>query len=276
MNIKGDDALDDSAPALRDRWHEPAVVGAAVVLFGLGWIIPHFELISGSERVDATALKLSRPAAGDSAWPGHLTQGNQFYKNLWERETENYYAKVSRGSAATDARKVSPSFRLASAKSRHSDGSFVSEQRVARKGVIADQATVLGDLRRPGVARERQGEIAFPSNASLPVSLLQHRFTVFTCLGCGLLASLAYVAIWPMPRKSSRTAFLGDGSKKLPSGIRVEQQSQPGLNLGGAVRVELPSHWVGLRPTVGQTLRRGVMGTSYLLALIGAWGLLVT
>jgi hypothetical protein len=276
MNIKGDDALDDSATALRERWHEPAVVGAAVVLFGLGWIIPHFELIPGSERVDATASALSRSVAAESARPAHPPQGNQFYKNLWERETENYYAKGARESAATDSHKGSPSFRLASTINRLSVGSFVSEQRVARKGLNADQATVLGEMRRPDVARERRGEIMSPSNASVPVRRFQHRLTVYACLVSGLLASLAYVAIWPMPRKSSCTAFPGYRSKKPSLGIRIDELSQPGLNSGGAVGVELPSHWVGLRPTVGHSLRRGVMGTSYLLALLGAWCLMVT
>lgn len=276
MNIKGDDALDDSATALRDRWHEPAVVGAAVVLFGLGCIIPHFELIPGSERVDATASALSRSAASESARPAHPSQGNQFYKNLWERETEDYYANLSRESVATDSRKVSPPFRLASTKSRLAVGRFVSEQRVARKGVSAEQATVLDEMRRPDFTRERRGGIAPPGHASVPVSRFRHRVTVFACLGSGLLASLAYVAIWPMARRSSCTAFPGDGSNKPSLGIRIEEHRKPVLNSGGAVGVELPSHWVGLRPTVGQSLRLGVMGTSYILALLGAWGLIVT
>lgn len=275
MNNKGDDALDDSATALRDRWHEPAVVGAAVVLFGLGWIIPHFESIPGSERVDATGSALKRSVVAESARVAHSTQGDQFYKNLWERETENYYAKVSRETAATDSHKVSPSFRLASIKSRFSVGSFVSEQRIARKGVSTDQAADLGEMRQPDVDRERSGEIASPGNTLVPVSRFQHRLTVFACLGFGLLASLAHVAIWPMPRKSSRTAFPGEGLKEPSLGIRIDEQSQPGLNSGGAVGVELPSHWVGLRPTVGESLRWGVMGTSYILALLGALGLIV-
>ncbi len=101
------------------------------------------------------------------------------------------------------------------------------------------------------------------------------RWHVLTCLATGLLASLAYVVMWPTvsvpPGRpvDIRGEEIVTGQAVMTTAM-VDERDQ-----ADSIQIHLPSQWVHLRPTIGQTVRRGVLGGSYLLALIGAWGLFV-
>jgi len=75
---------------------------------------------------------------------------------------------------------------------------------------------------------------------------------VFAALAAGLLATLLYSTLWPT----------------IPS------SPNHGLACSDLLRIELPSHWVRIRPTPFQRVRPIVVAASYVGGIAAAWSII--
>lgn len=221
-------------------WYEPAVVGAAVALFGLAYLLPVATVQPGH----------AGPPGQSPVEPTAFAQGlynvptdPQFYREKWIAEAAAFYAAhpPQDDIASMAAPRVIQASARTSVEPRDADLAITDPP-------IADSP--IADSPEPGLA----------STAVLPLDARARQWRVITCLASGLLASLLFVSIWPLHRRDATV----DSSASLPAPAGA----------GEAIPVSLPSAWIGLRPTWNQTAKRGVMGASYLIAAISVWGIM--
>lgn len=246
-----------------ERWHEPLVVGAAVVLFGLVYLVPQDRQVASNENSVARDNVIV-----EEALFAKRTRDPAFYREQWARETARFYA-------ANPPRSETPPIRESTGKpspvqvARLDGGSAENVQPTA--GGIAPASH--SELAQPSAVASAMPPVpALPAESSHEQNV-GRRWHVLTCLATGLLASLAYVVIWPtasIPAGPSIGTLPDDtlAGQAVAATTTGDERQQ-----ADSIQIHLPSQWVHLRPTMGQTVRRGVLGGSYLLALIGAWGL---
>ncbi|RPH81127.1 MAG: hypothetical protein EHM77_04375 [Planctomycetaceae bacterium] len=248
-----------------ERWHEPLVVGAAVILFGLVYLIPQDCQVPGK----ASPVVRDGAVAAEASF-AKRTRDSAFYRDQWTRETARFYAAhPPRSDASEDL---------------EAPGKRTPVQVASLNGSSAETIP----MGNGGIAPASHLESAQPDAVAItapPIPALaaesardQHvgrRWHVLTCLATGLLASLAYVVMWPTvsvpPGRpvDIRGEEIVTGQAVMTTALADERDQ------ADSIQIHLPSQWVHLRPTIGQAVRRGVLGGSYLLALFGAWGLFV-
>jgi hypothetical protein len=267
------------------RWQESLVVGAAVALLGLVYGIPAAD-DSPATQLPPSAAAVGTPARSSLALPSDA----QFYRDQWARETSEFYAAHPAGHPSdaqtsldgvgtkrAGAKGAAVTVAMATVGALPRDtGSPQSRQRpdpsvsqasfagAASNGAASDQATA-------GLVPPQSAQ---PAAATTPaVSQRQQRWQVLSCLAAGLLASLAFAAVWPAAEQTRKQSTAVAGEDRQGPAAQTVSWSDPAY-AGDAIAIRLPAAWVRVRPTVRQTLRRVILGASYLLAGLGVWGLL--
>jgi hypothetical protein len=255
------------------QWHEPLVVGTAVTLISMAYLLP------AASRALAPHASAGHSGAA-AALPGQrsaLPADDQYYRDQWARETQQFYARQpprqSRGAET-----------LAS--------STLSDVPGLRGGVVTAAAAVAaaqdpiagGSTTQPAVAQayhsdqHPRGTVAQvlktdATTGAAPIPRRVRQWRVLSCVAAGTLASLLFAALWPVTtdraQHSSRPA---EQSATDPFIAAAHRRQTP--SAGEAIEIRLPAAWVRVRPTMSQTLRRGVLGSSYMLAAIGSWAML--
>lgn len=243
------------------RWHEPLVVGAAVVLFGLVYLMPQ----------DCQVGILTAPLAGHTAGaePAALDQRARdpaYYREQWARETARFYAANPPRSEDSEGRESAGN--RSPVQVARLDGGAENDQPAA-SGIAP--ASHLESAQPVATARALPSGLS-EGGESVPDPSVGRRWHVLTCLAAGLLASLAYVAMWPTVTAPAKHPMGAQSEDSVGHAFASAAASAEGRHPADSIQIHLPSQWVRLRPTIGQTVRRGVLGASYLLASIGAWG----
>lgn len=244
------------------RWHEPLVVGSAVVLFGLVYLMPQ------NRQVAPIAVPVAGVAAvGEQASLDKRTRDSAYYREQWARETARFYAANPPRSEDSKGRE---------SMGNHSpvhvarlDGNAENDNPVASGIVPASHS----ESAQPDAAKSVLPSVPSAAGESALDPRVGRRWHVLTCLAAGLLASLAYVAMWPTVTVAVGSPIGGQPEDSVvgPT-VTTTAASADERHPADSIQIHLPSQWVQLRPTIGQTVRRGVLGGSYLVALIGAWG----
>lgn len=246
-----------------ERWHEPLVVGAAVVLFGLVYLVPQDYQVASNENSVARDSVIA-----EEALFAKRTRDPAFYREQWARETARFYA-------ANPPRSEAP-------RAHESTGTRSPVQVAGLHGGPAENVQPV-DSRIAPASHSESAQPSVVANALPPVPVraaesgheqnVGRRWHVLTCLATGLLASLAYVAMWPTVSVPAGCPIDIQPDDTLASHPVAATMTGDERQQADSIQIHLPSQWVHLRPTMGQTVRRGVLGGSYLLAMIGAWGL---
>lgn len=234
------------------KWHEPAIVGAAVALFGLAYLFPLATEIA--QRSAQLAAPTTDQPTAYALGLYDVPRDDEFYRNQWIAEAKAFYAAnpPKTGDSETAASVVIP------ASMRTSVQPTLNEQPVANESNVT-QASHSDP--QPNRTPETQASKPQPATGQTVLALpaKAQRWRVITCLAGGLLASLAFASIWPV-NPHHQSDLIASESQMEVSG-RAE-----------SIPIRIPATWVGLRPTWGQTARRGVLSGSYLVAALGAWG----
>lgn len=229
------------------QWHEPTIVGAAVLLFGLAYLLP---LATGIE--DASVSGGPSPSHQPTAYALGLydvPRDDQFYRDKWIAEVAAFYAlNPPKESEPQSARSL-----VITASMRTAVESSTGNQ-AQNRAKVAQLAPI--DQRVSGQAKETsrtagQTGMAVPAKAQ--------RWRVLTCLAAGLLASLLFASVWPANETRQQPTAPNDRPLEV-------------VGRGEAIPIQIPAAWIGLRPTLGQTARGSVLSGSYLVAALGAWG----
>ena len=239
------------------NWYEPAIVGAAVALFGLAYLLP-----LANDQTESLVPSSEAPPTAYSLGLYDIPQGEQFYREKWIAEANAFYAAnppKNTNSANAPARQDSASMVIPASARMPVQPDAIALQDEPEIAQSASIVTSQGESPPLGIERATQ---ANPIRAQAVMALPAHaqRWRVVTCLAAGLLASLLFVSIWPA------NAF------NEPASPSMNHQADL-VGRGEVIPVRIPSAWIGLRPTLRQTVRRGVLSGSYLIAAIGAWGI---
>lgn len=243
------------------NWHEPAIVGAAVALFGLAYLAP-----VATPPNDATQARVSLLDAQPTAFAQGLyeiPQDDQFYRDKWIAEATCFYAaNPPRNSEPQSAASL---VIAASARTpvkpypiQPDEGESLSES--SRETAIAEPAVIQATHADPLPIKQATQTSPIGPQAVMALPAHAQRWRVMTCLAAGLLASLLFVSVWPLSHSNDRRPIISNHPLEL-------------VGRGEAIPMRIPSAWIGLRPTLHQTTRRGVMSASYLIAALGAWGI---
>lgn len=282
-----------------ERWQEPVLVGAAITLFGLGIWGPPVDSVTQPPRdsvVRSAPERLGSPVSGPKTVPlesqrsradgrgarqlvhASRTEQHEFYRQQWVNETARFYAENPPRQSDTPTQGANPKSRRAEVEAAMGDAVTlpqVPETAIVRATHLQSEP-VAGQAAVVGIPSNRPDQAG--ADGSSAIDPVRRRWHVITWLAAGMLASLAYVTCWPAVPACNR-----DSGKLASTGADLARPVGVGKPLGGtaesrrpgeAIEIHLPGQWVRLRPTVGQTVRRGVLGGSYVMAACGAWGLI--
>jgi hypothetical protein len=232
-------------------WHEPTIVGAAVALFGLAYLFPIAPHPNDATQTDVSSFDAQPTAFAQGLYD--IPQDDQFYRDKWIAEANAFYS--ANPPKNVDAQAAPSLVITASARTPVEPSHAVSSNLQPLDAPSPEIAVA-----EPNVVQATQSS---PTGPQTVMALPAHaqRWRVLTCLAAGLLASLLFVSVWPANRSSDQRPIINDPTLELVG--RVD-----------AIPVRIPSAWIGLRPTWRQTARRGVMSASYLIAALGAWGII--
>jgi len=268
IQINGDSVLFRLAWTWLNRYHEPTLVGAAVTLFGLAFGLPAVsDPIPAARSASAVALsptassRLSSSSGGGIPGEIDVPRDDAYYRQKWARDAAAFYdanpprdfdAVVQSGPVITASLKQSNA--LSSDPSDVAQASHSDSRNLLDGPVFAPSQAAAG--------------IVTASGAVATLSPESRNWRVATFVAAGLLASILFTAVWParVPQGPALPTFAMP-EFALPGDDH--QQTPP----GDAVAITLPSAWVGVRPTVRETLRRGVLGASYAMAGSATWGI---
>jgi len=239
------------------KWHEPTIVGTAVALFGLAYLFP---LATGTEDPSASGgTSLSHQPTAYALGLYDVPRDDQFYRDKWVAEAAAFYAlnppkESEPQSARSQVVTASMQTAVESATVESATGDSATGDSAQNQANVAQVAHI--DHPVSGQAKETrrttgQTVMALPAKAQ--------RWRVLTCLAAGLLASLLFASVWPANETSQQPT--------VPNGRPMEA-----VGPGEAIPIQIPAAWIGLRPTLRQTARRSVLSGSYLVAALGAWG----
>lgn len=255
-----------------ERWHEPLVVGAAVALACLAYLQP--PTLAGRITERPAGVTTMPPRLVSAPLPQDGTRDQAYFRQLWQHETANHYAlNPPRDRSAPPSNSVASRVVTAAAE-------MANEATDDESAVMHPPDTVASAVATQLDRRVDRADRADRRTAATPVPLNTRRWNVLTCLAGGLLASIVFAMVWPAAPQSD----LDPPAATLPDereGLSARPQST-GLATAGDpsagrqdVAIRLPSAWVRVRPTTGETLRRAVLGGSYLVAMAGAWQVIV-
>ncbi|TVP99506.1 MAG: hypothetical protein EA381_09600 [Planctomycetaceae bacterium] len=203
-------------------------------------------------------------------------------------------AKAGSGSSESSLRSAEGSGSIARAthvatESGRTKGPGVAGQ-VATESLRSEAGDAFGMSGPDGDNEESATTAAVYRGGTAVVDTTRRRWHVITWLAAGMLAGLAYVSFWPVIPVRDVELAGSDGLSDSDGASRSRGASAQPRSGGGcgpvasdplaparrgeSIPIRLPAKWVRVRPTMGQTVRRGVLGGSYLLALVGTWGLL--
>jgi len=230
------------------KWHEPTIVGAAVALFCLAYLFPF--AISMDHASIASGSSLSHQPTAYALGLYDVPRDDQFYRDKWIAEATAFYA----ANPPKDTENPSAPSLVITASMRTAVES-TAEKQAGNESTVAQVSHVdqqsAGQAKQPN-ATARQTVLALPAKAQ--------RWRVLTCLAAGLLASLLFASVWPANESGEQSAVQNDPQMEV-------------IGRGEAIPIRIPAAWIGLRPTLRQTARRGVLSGSYLVAALGAWGI---
>lgn len=236
--------------------HEPAIVGTAVALFGLAYLLPlaNAPIETTQSSVSANDAQPTEFALGLYDVP----QDEQFYRDKWIAEANAFYTanppKTSE-SQSVPSMVIAASMRAPAAPLASNSTGEPPIQDANVKPSVA-QASHLNPL----PPHQAQKKIQAPTQTTMALPANAQRWRVITCLASGLLASLMFVSIWPARPSTAQPSPLIERPMEI-------------VGRGEAIPVRIPSRWIGVRPTLRQTAKRSVLAGSYLIAAIGAWGI---
>lgn len=250
--------------------HEPAIVGLAVALFGLGFLLPLTPSLPHPDSRLESAVEAS-PATAFSLGLYDIPSDDQYYRDQWIAETSEFYAANPPREEASSNQP--PQIRTASARTSTATLDQQTGQRAPSDAqaenatgpeAVVNQASH-AELVNRSVTQTAEPASPMPTQDIRPISTTgmvlparTQRWRVLTCLAAGLLASLLFASVWPA--EPNRQGALSTKERQL----EIFGHSE-------AIPLRLPSAWIALRPTLGQMTRRGILIGSYLLAAIGAW-----
>lgn len=240
------------------NWHEPAIVGAAVALFGLAYLLPLAPI--ATETTQASASPSDAQPTEFAMGLYEIPQDEQFYRDKWVAEANAFYRAnppKSSESQSVPSMVIAASMRTAAESSASNSQIDPPIQNESTNPTVAQVSHVNSNSLQPALTPQTT-ETQSPTVLALPAHA--KRWRVITCLAAGLLASLMFVSIWPARPSNDQPLPLVDRPMEI-------------VGLGEAIPVRIPSRWIGVRPTLRQTVKRSVLTGSYLIAAIGAWGI---
>lgn len=228
------------------KWHEPTIVGTAVALFGLAYLIPFATSIEGP--VVSSGSSLSHQPTAYALGLYDVPRDDQFYRDKWVAEAAAFYA----ANPPKESEPQSAPSQVIPASMRTTVESTVGDP--ARDQPNVTQVSHIGQ--QPSGHTKKTSEAAGQTVMALPATA--QRWRVLTCLAAGLLASLLFASVWPANESSQQTTAANDRQMEV-------------VGRGEAIPIQIPAAWIGLRPSLRQAARRSVLSGSYLVAVLGAW-----
>jgi len=241
----------------------------------------YFRQQWASETASFYAANPPRQAASGSGLPG--TSG-----------LSGPVAKAGSGSSESSLRSAEGSGSIARAAHVTAESGLKAKPgmpgQVANEPQRPEAADAFGLNTPDGATQEAATTLAVYRGEVAMADAALKKWHVITWLAAGMLASLAYVSFWPVIPVRDVELGGADGlssSRGAPGTRGASAESLAGGGIrpcagdpleparrGESIPIRLPAQWVRVRPTMGQTVRRGVLGGSYMLALAGTWGLL--
>lgn len=270
--------------------YEPILVGLAITLCSLAWVAnrspndadaAHQPISSQSARAAELAVD---PALFD------VPDDPQYYRDRWLAEAAAFYA-------------AHPPAAVAEADADRSEtGATAAEEgadRVGRKRLVAQPVSFSTPAAYPGPVSAgplSAGAVSAGAAAAVPavnsaisdVSVVAvaavdrssprvavSGWLVAACVFAGIVVAAAFHWAWPA---SPAAEPLSPAASPTPRAEPPVAAREPVATLeqwqpadGGRYALTIPRAWVAIRPSAGESLRRGIVGFSYLLAALGSW-----
>ncbi len=248
-----------------ERWHEPLVVGAAVTLMALAHLAPV------TTEGEHAGWPRNGSLDGRSAAPAErVRRDDQFYRDQWAREAKRFYTlhpPRQLADAQTNG-KILPATAVTFADARQG----FTDARQGKPAIAHAYHADTGSRKAMAPSASMLTQ-ASPGAKTSAVPARLKRWRVASCLATGMLASLAFAAIWPAVSPAAR---LRNAAPAKANQTGTVEPAPPSTDppREEAIAIRLPAAWVRVRPTMSQTLRRGVLGGSYLMAALGGWAML--
>lgn len=245
--------------SLLRRYHEAAIVGLAVASVMLA-MLAHASSLKLAKHEAAVRLALEENTLPEKKGFGTVPRDPEYYRAKWRQIANDFYAKHPVERSVTDA--SSPDVVTASLSDKAdpaAEAASVGRVVTPASHVKASDAALLGE---EGNA-ENSGSAIYPEE--LPkVAVSAHvqsprRYrslggsAIVASLAAGLLACWFFCSTWP-PRSTE------SGANQLKT-----------VALSEALRLELPSEWVCVRPPLKQRLRAAIVVGSYVVPWIAIW-----
>jgi hypothetical protein len=260
IQINGDSVLFRLAWTWLNRYHEPTLVGAAVTLFGLAFglpTLPEPTRAAGLERATALA-SFAPPPSGQIRGTGgqNTARDDAYYRQKWASDAAAFYA----ANPPRDFDAVVETGPIIAASMRTGVGKASDSTDIAQASHSDDR--ISWDDPASATDKASAGSLATPNKIAL-MPPLSRNGRVATFVAAGLLASLVFAGVWPVREWK-------DGASAKFGLHKSGRESSPPSD---AIAITLPSVWVRVRPTGRETVRRGILGTSYAMAGAATWGI---
>jgi hypothetical protein len=242
--------------SLLRRNQEPLLVGTAIALV----VIACFLVRRSQFQDKGTSLSLQASDIGTSKLSQSLIvpSNHDYYRDKWRQIATDFYA--AHPVASDEATVSGPSQSVVNASLSDKVKSSDQASTVGLVPVIATSAprASVTPVSHKTYSLPEKSVLAMPSIASplpMPHSMIAAKWTVACAMIAGVIAFLLFRITWPpsdgLNRKLDRTIVEGSD----------------------ALRMELPAHWVSVRPSLRQRLKPIILTASYIASSVAGWSI---
>ena len=230
-----------------------------MALVGLIYLMP----VGGGGALMSLA---DQPHPHDSLAQPHAPADAQYYRDQWIRETAQFYALHP---PRRDERPGASGVTAAKA-------SFAQPQSAASGVTQAAHVTAGSPVPAPVATVAAQPLPPLPTIAAAGPPEWIKRWRIVASLAAGLLAGLVFASVWPASAiaAASGSSQPDDDASGSREAADAASPLAADTGVGELIAIRLPAAWVGVRPTAGQTWRRAILASSYLIASLCGWSLL--
>lgn len=251
--------------SLLRRYHEAGVVGLAVASVMLA-MLTHASSLKLAKHEAAVRIALEAESLLEKQVFGTVPRDPEYYRAKWRQIANDFYAKHPVERLITDA--SLPDVVTASLSDKADSAAELASAGV----VIAPASHVKATEAAPPVENELRGEKDKVSEQVKPESsgatsdsgnvanaAVAARYqalggsAIVASLAAGLLACWLFCSTWP------------------PQSTDSPADQRKTVALSDALRLELPSEWVCVRPPLKQRLRAAIVAGSYVAPWFAIW-----
>ena len=239
--------------SLLRRYHEATMVGLAVASMMLAMLV-HASSIKVAKHEQSVRLALEANSLPEKKGFGTVPRDPEYYRAKWRQIASDFYAKHPVERPVADA--SSPDVVTASLSDDADSTAELASSAGAVSPVSHVKATEAALPREKDEPKINESASDSESVAKAAVAVRYQTLgssAIVASLAAGLLACWFFCSTWP-PQSTDSPAY-----------------QRKTVALSDALRLELPSEWVSVRPPLKQRLRSAIVAGSYVIPWFTIW-----